>query len=133
MLSGDSEDLEFKDKTFDVVTVAFGVRNFENLDKGLNEIKRVLKPKGVLIILETAIPKNWFIKSLYKVYMKIFMPVIGFIFSKNFYAYNYLSNSTKVFPHGKSFNNILKKNGFIDVEDSPQTFGVASIYFAKKR
>ena len=56
-----------------------------------------------------------------------------FIFSKNFYAYNYLSNSTKVFPHGKSFNNILKKNGFIDVEDSPQTFGVASIYFAKKR
>ena len=64
--------------------------------------------------------------------MKIFIPLIGFIFSKNFYAYNYLSNSSKVFPHGKSFNNILKKNGFIDVEDSPQTFGVASIYFAKK-
>ncbi len=132
MLLGDSENLQFEDQSFDVITVAFGVRNFENLDKALNEIKRVLKPRGILIILETAIPKNKIVRLTYNLYTKFIMPVIGFIFSKKFYAYNYLSKSAEVFPYGKSFNNILKKNGFIDVEDSPQTLGVASIYFAKK-
>lgn len=132
MLLDDSENLQFEDQSFDVVTVAFGVRNFENLDKALNEIKRVLKPSGILIVLETAIPKNKIARLTYNLYTKFIMPVIGFIFSKKFYAYNYLSKSAEVFPYGKSFNNILKKNGFIDVEDSPQTLGVASIYFAKK-
>ena len=86
----------------------------------------------ILIILETAIPKNKIARLTYNLYTKFIMPVIGFIFSKKFYAYNYLSKSAEVFPYGKSFNNILKKNGFIDVEDSPQTLGVASNYFAKK-
>ena len=132
MLLDDSENLQFEDQSFDVVTVAFGVRNLENFVKALNEIKRVLKPSGILIILETAIPKNKIARLTYNLYTKFIMPVIGFIFSKKFYAYNYLSKSAEVFPYGKSFNNILKKNGFIDVEDSPQTLGVASIYFAKK-
>ena len=132
MLLDDSENLQFEDQSFDVVTVAFGVRKFEKLDKDFKEIKRLLKPSGILIVLETAIPKNKIARLTYNLYTKFIMPVIGFIFSKKFYAYNYLSKSAEVFPYGKSFNNILKKNGFIDVEDSPQTLGVASIYFAKK-
>ena len=129
---GDSENLKFEDEKFDVVTVAFGLRNFENLEKGLIEIKRVIKPKGILVILETSIPKNKFIRLFYSIYTKTIMPIIGYIFSKNLSAYKYLSNSAAVFPFGKSFNNILEKNGFIEVEDSPQTLGIASIYFAKK-
>ena len=110
----------------------FTFLDFENFDKALIEIIRVLKPRGILIILETAIPKNKIVRLTYNLYTKFIMPVIGFIFSKKFYAYNYLYKSAEVFPYGKSFNNILKKNGFIDIEDSPQTLGVASIYFAKK-
>ena len=129
---GDCELLKYKNNTFDAITVAFGVRNFENLDKGLEEILRVLKSKGSLVILETAVPKNIILKGLYKIYTQTFLPVIGKIFSKDASAYKYLSNSAEVFPCGEAFNNILKKNGFIEIEDIPQTLGVASIYIAKK-
>ena len=132
MQLGDSEALSFENDTFDGVTIAFGVRNFEHLDLGLQEIRRVLKPQGALVILETAVPQNPILKSLYFLYTQKVMPFIGKLFSKNRTAYQYLSDSAAAFPCGKAFNNILKKNGFIAVEDFPQTLGVASIYFAKK-
>jgi demethylmenaquinone methyltransferase/2-methoxy-6-polyprenyl-1,4-benzoquinol methylase len=132
MQLGDSEALSFENDTFDGVTIAFGVRNFEHLDLGLQEIRRVLKPQGALVILETAVPQNPILKSLYSLYTQKVMPFIGKLFSKNRTAYQYLSDSAAAFPYGKAFNNILKKNGFIAVEDFPQTLGVASIYFAKK-
>ena len=132
MQLGDSEALHYEDNSFAAVTVAFGVRNFENLNKGLLEIFRVLKPKGTLVILETAVPKNYFLKTFYMLYTQNIMPFIGKLFSKDRSAYKYLSDSAAAFPHGEVFNNILRKNGFIEVEDLPQTLGIASIYFAKK-
>jgi len=132
MQLGDSESLPFNSDTFDAVTVAFGVRNFENLEKGLHEILRVLKPQGTLVILETAVPKNRFLKAVYLYYTQNIMPFIGKILAKNRTAYHYLSSSAAAFPCGKEFNNILQKIGFIEVEDYSQTLGVSSIYFAKK-
>lgn len=132
MIVGDSENLHFEDDSFDAVTVAFGVRNFENLEKGLAEIYRVLKPKGTLVILETSVPSKTPFKQGYKFYSKYILPAIGKIFSKDRSAYQYLSDSASVFPHGREFNNILGKIGFIGMENKPQTFGVASIYIASK-
>ena len=129
---GDSENIDYPSNYFDAVTVAFGVRNFENLDKGLSEILRVLGPGGNLVILETAVPKSFLLRQYYCFYTLYMMPVIGWIFSKDKSAYRYLSNSANTFPFGKAFNNILEKNGFIAIEDIPQTFGVASIYRAQK-
>jgi demethylmenaquinone methyltransferase/2-methoxy-6-polyprenyl-1,4-benzoquinol methylase len=132
MIEGDSENLPFEDNTFDAVTVAFGVRNFETLEKGLFEIHRVLKPKGTFVVLETSVPTKTPFKQGYHFYTKNILPRIGKLFSKDDSAYAYLSESASVFPHGENFNNILKKIGFIDVVNKPQTFGVASIYVATK-
>ncbi|GGD44952.1 bifunctional demethylmenaquinone methyltransferase/2-methoxy-6-polyprenyl-1,4-benzoquinol methylase UbiE [Muriicola marianensis] len=132
MLVGDSEDLQFGDNSFDAVTVAFGVRNFENLQKGLSEIYRVLKPGGTLVILETSVPTKTPYKQGYAFYTKYVLPTIGKVFSKDRSAYRYLSESASVFPHGKAFNNILGEIGFIGMENRPQTFGAASIYIASK-
>jgi len=132
MVIGDSENLDYNDAYFDAVTVAFGVRNFENLDKGLQEINRVLRPGGNLVILETAVPTNFPMKQFYGFYTQKVLPILGSLFSKDKAAYRYLSDSAAAFPFGKVFNNILLKNGFIEVKDFPQTLGVASIYFAKK-
>ena len=132
MQLGDSEALPYQSAYFNVVTIAFGVRNFEHLEKGLEEILRVLKPKGTLVILETAVPKNKIFKAFYLFYTQQIMPFIGKLFSKDRSAYQYLSDSAAAFPCGKDFNNILEKIGFIEVEDFPQTLGVSSIYFAKK-
>ena len=133
MVIGDSEKLDFENNSFDAVTVAFGVRNFENLDLGLQEIYRVLKPKGNFVVLETSVPERPILRTFYLFYSKKIMPFLGKLFSKDRAAYEYLSDSAAVFPHGKEFNNILTKNGFIEVENIPQTFGVASIYCAKKK
>jgi len=132
MVIGDSENLPFEDNTFDAITVAFGVRNFENLEKGLSEILRVLKPNGIFVILETSVPTKTPFKQGYNVYTKYIMPTIGRLFSKDQSAYSYLSKSASLFPHGEALNNILRKTGFIDVNDKPQTFGSASIYTASK-
>ena len=132
MVIGDSENLDYNDDYFDAVTVAFGVRNFENLDKGLQEINRVLRPGGNLVILETAVPENFPMKQFYIFYTQKILPILGSLFSKDKAAYRYLSDSAAAFPFGKVFNNILLKNGFIEVKDFPQTLGVASIYCAKK-
>ncbi|MCK8522187.1 bifunctional demethylmenaquinone methyltransferase/2-methoxy-6-polyprenyl-1,4-benzoquinol methylase UbiE [Aquimarina sp. D1M17] len=132
MVTGDSENLPYEENYFDAVTVAFGVRNFENLEKGLSEIYRVLKPGGIFVVLETSIPTKTPYKQGYKFYATKILPLIGKIFSKDRSAYSYLSESAAAFPYGEAFNNILKKIGFIDVEDKPQTFGVATIYKATK-
>ncbi|MEO9512776.1 MAG: bifunctional demethylmenaquinone methyltransferase/2-methoxy-6-polyprenyl-1,4-benzoquinol methylase UbiE [Flavobacteriaceae bacterium] len=132
MVVGDSENLSFDDNTFDAVTVAFGVRNFENLEKGLQEIYRVLKPKGSLIVLETSVPTKTPFKQGYRLYTKYILTGMGRILSKDKSAYSYLCESASVFPHGTAFNNILAKIGFIGIENMPQTFGVASIYVATK-
>ena len=132
MVVGDSEDLPFEDNTFDAVTVGFGVRNFENLEKGLAEIYRVLKPSGTFMVLETSVPTKTPFKQGYRLYCNYMLPTIGKLFSKDRSAYAYLSESASVFPHGEAFNNILAKIGFIGIENKPQTFGVASIYVATK-
>ena len=133
MIIGDSENLPFEDDSFDAVSVAFGVRNFETLEKGLSEIYRVLKVNGVFVVLETSIPQNPFFKQGYFIYTKFFLPLIGKLFSRDKTAYEYLSDSAAKFPFGEDFNNILKKIGFIRVEALPQTFGVATIYTASKK
>ncbi|MEP2279445.1 bifunctional demethylmenaquinone methyltransferase/2-methoxy-6-polyprenyl-1,4-benzoquinol methylase UbiE [Maribacter sp.] len=132
MVVGDSEKLTFEDNSFDAVTVSFGVRNFETLNTGMAEILRVLKPNGKLVVLETSVPTKTPYKQGYSFYTKNILPLIGKLFSKDDSAYGYLSESASVFPHGENFNNILREIGFIDVTNKPQTFGVASIYVAKK-
>lgn len=132
MVLGDSENMPFEDNGFDAITVAFGVRNFENLEKGLKEILRVLKPGGIFVILETSVPTKSPYKEGYRLYTKNLLPVIGRLFSKDQSAYRYLSESASVFPYGEELNNILRKIGFINVKDDPQTFGVATIYSASK-
>ncbi|KRO99730.1 MAG: ubiquinone biosynthesis methyltransferase UbiE, partial [Polaribacter sp. BACL8 MAG-120619-bin41] len=109
MIIGDSEALPFETGSIDAVTVAFGVRNFENLALGLSEILRVLKPKGTLVILETSVPEKTPFKQGYGLYTKNLLPLIGRLFSKDKSAYSYLSESAAQFPYGISFNNILKE------------------------
>jgi demethylmenaquinone methyltransferase/2-methoxy-6-polyprenyl-1,4-benzoquinol methylase len=133
MVLGDSENIPYEDNSFDAITVAFGVRNFETLEKGLTEILRVLKPNGIFVILETSVPKKFPYKQGYSIYTKNILPLIGKLFSKDDAAYSYLSESASVFPYGEALNNILRKVGFIDVTASPQTFGVATIYSASKK
>jgi demethylmenaquinone methyltransferase/2-methoxy-6-polyprenyl-1,4-benzoquinol methylase len=132
MIIGDSESLPFDDHTFDAITVAFGIRNFENLEKGLADILRVLKPGGTFVILETSVPTKIPYKQGYAFHSKVILPLVGKLFSKDKTAYTYLSDSANVFPYGEKLNNILRKVGFISVEDLPQTFGVATIYKASK-
>ncbi|UPS92034.1 bifunctional demethylmenaquinone methyltransferase/2-methoxy-6-polyprenyl-1,4-benzoquinol methylase UbiE [Bizionia sp. M204] len=132
MVLGDSENMPFEDNSFDAITVAFGIRNFETLEKGLSEIHRVLKPGGTFVILETSMPTKTPYKQGYKFYTKNILPVIGKLFSKDKTAYAYLCESASVFPFGEELNNILRKIGFTNVNDLPQTFGVATIYTLSK-
>jgi demethylmenaquinone methyltransferase/2-methoxy-6-polyprenyl-1,4-benzoquinol methylase len=132
MVLADSENMPYADNYFDAITVAFGVRNFENLERGLAEILRVLKPNGVFVILETSVPEKFPFKQGYRFYSSTMLPLIGKLFSKDDSAYQYLSDSASVFPFGEALNNILRKVGFIEVKSSPQTFGVATIYTATK-
>ncbi len=130
--NGDSETIKFLDNTFDAVTVAFGVRNFEHLEKGLAEIKRVLKPGGKLVVLEFSKPKAPVVKQFYNVYMKIVAPTMGKLFSKNRNAYKYLDESIKKFPEGKNFTQILDNLGYRNTYCKPQSAGICSIYCGEK-
>lgn len=132
MVHGDSENLPFEDNSFDAITVAFGVRNFETLEKGLSEILRVLKPDGIFVVLETSVPTKFPFKQGYHLYTKNILPLIGKLFSKDNSAYGYLSESASNFPHGESFNKILRTVGFKNVTSKAQTMGVATIYSASK-
>ncbi len=130
--SGDSENLPFSEKSFDAITVGFGVRNFENLEKGIKDIYRVLNPGGVVAILEFSKPRNFPIKQIYNFYFKYITPTVGKIFSKDNSAYTYLPESVNAFPDGEDFLMILNKAGFIEAKVISLTFGIASIYFCKK-
>lgn len=130
--SGDSETINFPDNTFDAVTVAFGVRNFENLEKGISEIYRVLKPGGRLVVLEFSKPKLPGVIQAYNLYMSIVAPQVAGAFSKNKKAYQYLTNSIKAFPEGKNFIAVLDKTGFINTSCKPLTLGICSIYCGDK-
>jgi len=132
MVVGDSENIPYPDNYFDAITVSFGIRNFETLEKGLAEIYRVLKPKGIFVILETSVPTKFPFKQGYAFYTKLILPLIGKIFSKDNNAYGYLSESAANFPFGEALNNILQKISFTECKAMPQTFGVATIYTATK-
>jgi demethylmenaquinone methyltransferase / 2-methoxy-6-polyprenyl-1,4-benzoquinol methylase len=132
LLNGDSETINFKSDSFDAVTVAFGVRNFENLEKGLAEIKRVLKPGGKLVVLEFSKPKKPVVKGIYNLYMKYICPGLGKLFSKNRNAYQYLDESIKQFPEGKDFTVILDSLGYRNTYSKPLSLGICSIYCGEK-
>ena len=128
----DSENLPFKDESFDVVTVAFGVRNFENLEKGLSEIRRVLKKDGKILVLEFSQPTSFPFKQVYKFYFRNILPGLGRLVSKDQSAYTYLPESVNAFPYGREFTTILHQVGFREAVFKPVTFGVATIYEAVK-
>jgi len=129
---GDSEKLPFADNSFDAVTVAFGVRNFENLTQGLSEIFRVMSPGGKVVILEFSKPTHFPIKQIYNFYFRKILPFIGSFFSKDKSAYTYLPESVNEFPHGNEFEKILNNCHFINTKTINLTFGVSSLYVAEK-
>jgi demethylmenaquinone methyltransferase/2-methoxy-6-polyprenyl-1,4-benzoquinol methylase len=129
---GDSESLSFNDNSFDVVSVAFGVRNFENLETGLKEMYRVLKKGGMVCILEFSQPQKFPMKQSYNFYSLYILPFLGRLFSKDKSAYTYLPESVREFPFGEEFKKILRDIGFSQVEEDNLTFGVATIYCGKK-
>ena len=130
---GNANDLSrFEDNTFDAVTVAFGVRNFENLKAGLGEIKRVLKPGYAVAILEFSKPRTFPMKQLYNIYFKAILPNIGRLVSKDPRAYTYLPESVSAFPEGKTFLSILDEVGYKKIREYRLTFGIATIYLAEK-
>lgn len=130
--SGDSENLPFEDNKFDAIIVAFGVRNFEDLKKGLAEMLRVLKPGGRVVVLEFSKPTAWYFKPLYHFYFKFVTPAIGKAFSKDSEAYSYLPESVKAFPDGKDFTTILDQLGYKNTSCRPLTFGISSLYSGTK-
>jgi len=132
LLNGDSEAILFEDNTFDAVTVAFGVRNFEHLEKGLSEIKRVLKPGGKLVVLECTKPSAPAIKQFYNFYMKWVTPKIGKIIAKNNEAYQYLNDSVLQFPEKETFIHILNKSAYRNAFYKTLTLGICTIYCAEK-
>jgi demethylmenaquinone methyltransferase/2-methoxy-6-polyprenyl-1,4-benzoquinol methylase len=128
----DSESLPFNDNTFDAITAGFGVRNFENLNKGLSEMKRVLNKDGIVVILEPSTPKYFPLKQLYTLYFHHVLPTIGAWVSKDKSAYSYLPESVDAFPSGEKFIVELKNVGFRDCKHIPLTFGIVSLYIAIK-
>ena len=132
MINGDSEDLPFDDNYFDALTVGFGVRNYENLEKGLSEMLRVIRPGGKAVILEFSKPKKFPIKQLFNFYSKRIIPVLGKTISKDSSAYAYLPESVEAFPEGKGFLEILEKVGYKEVEAQPVSGGIATIYIGVK-
>ena len=129
---GDSENLSFEDESFDAITVGFGVRNFETLDKGLGEMHRVLKNGGRVAVLEFSKPSVFPVKQVYNFYFSRILPWIGAKISKDKRAYTYLHESVEAFPEGKDFLDRLKSCGFNDVSQYKLLFGIASIYLAVK-
>lgn len=132
LIKGDSEAINFPDNTFDAITVAFGVRNFEHLEKGLAEMFRVLKPGGKLVILEFSRPKKAGFKGLYNLYMKVIAPKAGQWISKNKDAYQYLNKSVKAFPEGETFLHILQQAGFSETTLKRLSLGICTIYCGRK-
>lgn len=132
LLQGDSEKIHFADNSFDAITVAFGVRNFQNLEAGLTEMLRVLKPDGKLVILEFSRPKQFVFKAVYNLYMKTIAPGFGKLIAKNKDAYQYLNESVQRFPEGIQFIDILNKAGYNAAYYKTLTFGICTIYCGTK-
>jgi demethylmenaquinone methyltransferase/2-methoxy-6-polyprenyl-1,4-benzoquinol methylase len=132
MLLGDSENIPFEDNSFDAITVGFGVRNFEQLEKGLSEMIRVLKPGGRVAILEFSKPKNFPIKQLFGFYSRYLIPFFGKIISKDKSAYTYLQESVEAFPEGQNFMDILTAVGHKNVKAHLVSGGIATIYIGEK-
>ena len=132
LLNGDSEAIFFKDDSFDAVTVAFGVRNFENLEKGLSEIYRVLRPGGKLVILEFSKPSLPVVRNLYNFYLKFVTPKVGKLISKNKDAYQYLNNSVQQFPEKQTFIHILNQSGYRYSFYKTLSLGICTIYCGEK-
>lgn len=130
--NGDSESMPFGINSFDAVTCAYGVRNFQNLEAGLKEMSRVMRPGGKLAILEFSHPKSFPIKQLYQFYFKYILPTLGKIISKHSTAYTYLPESVMAFPEGKIFCQALERCGFKDAKARPLTFGITTLYTATK-
>lgn len=129
---GDAENVLFPDASFDAVTVAFGVRNFQDLEKGLTEMLRVLKPGGKVVILEFSKPKQPPVKAFYNLYMNRIAPFFGKLFAKNKEAYQYLNNSINAFPEREELLRIMKKCGYAKTYYKPQTMGICCIYCGSK-
>lgn len=130
--TGDSENLPFEDNKMDAVIVAFGVRNFENLEKGISEMYRVLRPGGRMVILEFSKPRSFPFKQLYNFYFNFILPKIGRLISRDPAAYTYLPESVQAFPDGEEFTRILKRIGFNQTACEPLTFGISSLYLGTK-
>ena len=128
----DAEQLPFKNNSFQAITSGFGVRNFESIDTGLSEMHRVLDKDGILVILEPSKPSKFPIKQLYNIYFTYILPLLGRIISKDKEAYTYLTNSVNAFPSKKIFLKKLEEIGFKDCKHIPLTFGIVSLYSAKK-
>lgn len=132
LVKGDSENLPYQENTFEAVTVAFGVRNFENLLKGLSEMNRVMKPGGKVVILEFSRPRIFPVKQLYDFYFRYFCPWWGKLISKDDSAYRYLYESVNAFPEGNSFLEVAQKAGFKELKAERVTFGIVSLYTGVK-
>jgi demethylmenaquinone methyltransferase / 2-methoxy-6-polyprenyl-1,4-benzoquinol methylase len=132
LILADSENMPFDNEQFNAITVAFGVRNFENLLKGLKEMNRVLKLSGTAVVLEFSKPKKFPVKQIYNFYFFKILPFIGNLISKDNAAYTYLPESVGVFPDGKDFLLVMEAAGFRDVYQKSLMFGIASIYVGKK-
>ena len=129
---GNAENLKYSDGIFDIVTIGYGVRNFTNLNNSLNEIYRVLKKDGLLIILETSLPTNPLMSFFYNIHTKIYVRLIGKMFSNNSNAYQYLESSAKTFPYGEEFKKILRDANFKDIIEEVKLFGASTLYISKK-
>ncbi len=132
LIKADGEALPFDSNYFNAATIAFGIRNFENLDGGLKEIYRVLQPQAKFAVLEFSKVKTFPIKQLFNLYFRYITPIIGKLFSSSNSAYQYLPQSVSAFPEGQAFCDILSKNGFKNITCIPLSFGIASIYLAQK-
>ncbi len=128
----DAEDLKIDSNEFDTVTAAFGVRNFENVNKGLNEMFRVLKKDGEIYILEFSKPRTGLFALIFRLYFRYILPLLGRLFSKNNRAYNYLPESVEAFPERDNFIKLLQKAGFHSCSYKAFTFGIACMYYGKK-
>lgn len=132
LIEGSAEQLQLADESFDAVTVAFGVRNFSDLTRGLSEMRRVLRPGGVALILEFSRPRHAPLKHVYQFYFRRILPVVGGFISRSREAYEYLPRTVENFPDGENFVRILQSVGFPTVRQYPLTFGIATIYLAHK-
>ena len=130
--AGDSEVINFEDNSFDAVTVAFGVRNFQHLEQGLKEMRRVLRPGGKLVVLEFSKSRNKLFAALCNFYMNTVTPAIGKLFAKNKNAYQYLNDSVQAFPEGQSLLNIMNEAGFTQTYLKTLSFGICTIYCGSK-